>query len=105
MSFSSICFSQQKGKASYYGKQHHGRKTASGEVFNMNNLTCASNTFRLGSVLRVTNLENGKSVEVRCNDTGGFGKYGRIIDLSQAAFAKIANIKKGIISVLVEKIN
>lgn len=101
----SIGFAQQTGKASYYGSQHHGKRTASGEIFNMNKLTCASNTYKLGTRLKITNLENGNSVVVRVNDTGGFGKYGRVIDLSKAAFATIANLKKGIINVLVEKID
>lgn len=101
----SLSFSQQKGKASFYSDFHHGKRTASGEIFNMNKLTCASNTYKMGTRLKVTNLGNGKSVVVKVNDTGGFGKYGRVIDLSKAAFANIANLKKGIISVLVEKIN
>lgn len=105
MSFSVLSFAQQSGKASYYGSQHHGKRTASGEIFDMNKLTCASNTFKLGTMLKVTNVENNQSVIVKVNDTGGFGKYGRVIDLSKAAFATIANLKRGIINVLVEKIN
>lgn len=98
----SITYSQQVGKASYYAEQHNGRKTASGEVFNMNGLTAASNTHPLGTMLRVTNLKNNKSVVVKVNDRGGFGKLGRIIDLSKGAFAQIASVKQGIITVMVE---
>ena len=101
----SLSFSQQKGKASFYSDFHHGKRTASGEIFNMNSLTCASNTYKMGTMLKVTNMGNGKSVTVKVNDTGGFGKYGRVIDLSKAAFATIASLKSGIINVLVEKLN
>lgn len=98
----SLTYSQQTGKASYYAEQHHGRRTASGEVFNMNGLTAASNTYSLGTLLKVTNVKNNKTVIVKVNDRGGFGKLGRIIDLSKGAFAQIANVKQGIITVLVE---
>ena len=101
----SLSFSQISGKASYYGGQHHGRKTASGEIFNMNNLTCASNVHKLGTKLKVTNLENDKSVIVKVNDRGGFTKLGRVLDLSKGAFAKIADVRKGIIRVLVEVVD
>lgn len=102
----SIMFSQKTttGKASYYGKQHHGKKTSSGEVFNMWSMTCASNLFPLGTRLKVTNPENDKSIIVTVNDRGGFGKYGRILDLSKGAFAKIASVSKGIITVVVNKV-
>jgi rare lipoprotein A len=100
----SIFYSQTTGKASYYGKQHHGKKTASGEVFNMWSMTCASNKYPLGTRLKVTNPENDKSVEVKVTDRGGFGKYGRILDLSKGAFAEIASVSKGVITVIVQKI-
>ena len=91
--------------ASWYGKPFHGRLTASGERFNMNDLTCASNTHKMGTKLKVTNKSNGKSVVVRVNDTGGFKKYGRTLDLSKGAFAKIASIDKGVINIKIKEIN
>ena len=94
-----LTFSQQTGKASYYGAQHHGKRTASGQVFDMNGLTAASNIHPLGTKLRVT---NNKSVIVVVNDRGGFSKYGRLLDLSKGAFSKIANKSQGIISVMIE---
>ena len=91
---------------SWYGfKPFEGRKTASGETFKTHELTAASNTHKLGTVLQVTNLQNNKSVIVRVNDTGGFSKYGRTLDLSYGAFNKIANPKCGIIKVNIQKLN
>lgn len=97
-----IIYSQQKGKVSYYGSVHHGKKTASGQIFDMNKLTAASNVHPLGTRLRVTNVKNNKSVVVTVNDRGGFSKYGRLLDLSQGAFSKIANVKQGLATVMVE---
>lgn len=71
--------------ASWYGKPFHGRLTASGEVYNMNALTAAHNSLPFGTKVEVTNLSNKKKVTVRINDTGGFAKYGRVIDLSKRA--------------------
>lgn len=71
--------------ASWYGKPFHGRLTASGEVYNMNALTAAHNSLPFGTRVEVTNLSNKKKVTVRINDTGGFAKYGRVIDLSKKA--------------------
>ena len=62
-------------------------------------MTTASNSHKMGTKLRVTNVANGKSVVVRVNDTGGFKKYGRTLDLSRGAFSKIADIQSGIIKV------
>ena len=101
----SLTFAQQSGKASWYGVPHHGRKAADGSVFNMNAMTCASNTHALGSKLKVTNKENGKSVIVKVTDRGAFTKLGRIIDLSKGAFSQIASTSKGIITVLVEVVD
>lgn len=101
----SVIYSQQVGKASWYGNHHHGRKTASGEVFNQHGLTTASNSHPMGTKLKVTNVKNNKSVIVRVNDTGGFKKYGRLLDLSRGAFEKIASVNQGIITVLVEVID
>src|SRR5437762_3762354 len=75
---------EETGLASWYGYPHHGRRTASGEIYDMNELTAAHRTLPLGTRLLVTNLANGRSVEVRVNDRGPFVK-GRILDLSYAA--------------------
>lgn len=92
------------GVASWYGGSFHGKKTASGEVFNQHALTAASNSHKLGTKLKVTNPANGKSVVVRVTDTGGFGKYGRTLDLSKGAFSQIASPSKGVIKVNIVKL-
>ena len=89
----------QAATASWYGGIFHGRMTASGEIFNKHAMTCASNTHKLGTVLEVTNRANQKKVRVRVTDTGGFSKYGRTLDLSRGAFAKIADVKQGLAKV------
>jgi len=86
----------------WYGKEFHGNYTKSGEIFDKNKLTCASNHFKLGTRLKITNIENGKSVVVRVNDTGAFKD--KNIDLSEGAFKKIADLKKGRIEIKVKKI-
>lgn len=88
------------GKASYYGKKFQGRKTASGEPFDINKLTAASNGHPFGTMLKVTNIANGKSVEVRVNDRLSGGN--RIIDLSHAAAQQIGMVKAGLVEVKVE---
>ena len=89
----------QAATASFYGSKFHGKKTASGEVFDMNKMTCASNTHKMGTKLKVVNRANKNSVVCKVNDTGGFSKYGRTLDLSKAAFAKIADLKHGLVKV------
>lgn len=74
----------QKGKASYYAEAHHGRRTASGSTFDMQDLTAAHKTLPFGSLVRVVNRWNGRSVVVRITDRGPFVE-GRVIDLSQRA--------------------
>jgi rare lipoprotein A len=74
----------ESGIASWYGHPYHGRKTASGEIYDMEQLTAAHRLLAFGTVVRVTNLANHNAVEVRINDRGPFVK-GRIIDLSHAA--------------------
>lgn len=91
--------------ATYYGDKFHGRKTASGERFNQNAMTCASNTHKMGTLLEVTNVKNGKSVVCRVNDTGGFSKYGVALDLSKGAFAKIAPLSQGRAQVSIRKVS
>ncbi|MEM6907087.1 MAG: septal ring lytic transglycosylase RlpA family protein [Pseudomonadota bacterium] len=82
------------GVASYYGRRFHGRRTASGERFNMNALTAAHKTLPFGSRVRVTNRANGRSVIVRINDRGPFVR-GRTIDLSRRAAKEIGMISRG----------
>jgi rare lipoprotein A len=84
-----------EGLASYYGPGLHGRKTANGERFDQNGLTAAHRTMRFGTCLRVENMENGKSVEVRVNDRGPF-KDERIIDVSLGAARKLEMVEKGL---------
>jgi len=72
------------GIASWYGKKFHGRKTATGEIYNMNDMTAAHKTLPLNSMVHVENLENGRTLIVRVNDRGPFAE-GRIIDLSKAS--------------------
>lgn len=84
-----LCSAQAfEGTASWYGGKFHGRKTASGETFNKNAMTCAHKTLKFGTMLKVTNKKNGKSVIVKVNDRGPYVK-GRIIDLSEASAKKI----------------
>lgn len=84
----------QYGVASWYGKKFHGNPTASGEIYDMYQLTAAHRTLPLGTYAMVTNLENNRSVQVKINDRGPFVR-GRIIDLSYAAARSIAMVKKG----------
>ena len=82
------------GMASYYADQFHGRRTASGERFDMGALTAAHRTLPFGSKVRVTNPANGKSVVVRINDRGPFTR-GRTIDVSRAAAERLGLIARG----------
>jgi rare lipoprotein A len=91
----------EKGQASYYGEDFHGKKTASGETYDMKDFTAAHRTLPFGTKVKVTNLKNNKTVIVRINDRGPF-KPGRIIDLSKAAAEKIDLIKYGVVDVIIE---
>lgn len=82
------------GVASYYGRKFHGRRTASGETFDMNQMTAAHRTLPFGSKLRVTNPANGRSVVVRVNDRGPF-HGNRVIDVSRAAATELGLIGPG----------
>lgn len=95
---------QAHNTATWYGDRFHGRLTASGERYNQNAFTCASNQYKFGTRLKVTNKANGKSVICRVNDRGGFGKYGTALDLSKASFAKIAPLSKGKIKVTIRRL-
>jgi rare lipoprotein A len=94
----------QTGKASYYALKFTGRKTASGERMHHDSLTCAHRTYPFGTLLKVTNPANGKSVIVRVTDRGPYVK-GRIIDLSARAAREIGIIAQGIAPVIVERHN
>lgn len=91
----------ETGLASWYGPKFHGKLTASGEVFNQEQFTAAHPTLPWGSRVRVTNLDNGKSIEVRINDRGPF-RRGRIIDVSRAAARALGMVARGITTVRVE---
>lgn len=100
------------GKASYYGEYWNGRTTANMEIYDCNKLTCASPTLPFGTIIKVTNLNNNKSVIIRVNDRGPYkmdeeGKAlkpliphpKRILDLSKKSFNSIADLKKGLINI------
>lgn len=84
----------EKGTASWYGSKFHGRKTSSGETYNMYDWTAAHKTLPMGTYLLVKNLDNGREVTVRVNDRGPFSKN-RIVDLSYNAARKLWMIKRG----------
>ena len=93
----------QTGKASWYGGFFNGRKTASGKIYNVNELTAAHKTLPFGTKVRVTNTNTGKSVNVVITDRGPFVK-GKIIDLTPRAFNAISHVKNGIANVKLEVI-
>lgn len=94
----------ETGEASYYADKFVGKPTASGEKYSHKALTAAHRTHPFGTKLRVTNLSNGKSVEVRVNDRGPF-KRGRIVDLSLKAAKQIDMVRQGVAKVKVEVIS
>jgi len=85
---------REKGLASWYGKPFHGRPTSSGEIYDMYGLSAAHKTLPLGTWVKVSNLENGRQVEVRVNDRGPF-VGGRVIDLSYGAAKRLAIVGPG----------
>jgi rare lipoprotein A len=86
----------QVGWASWYGKQHQGRKTASGERFSREQLTAAHRSLPLGTKVKVTNLRTGQHVVVRINDRGPYGgSKRRLIDLSEAAARRVGLMSHG----------
>ncbi|WP_076538675.1 septal ring lytic transglycosylase RlpA family protein [Shewanella sp. UCD-KL21] len=89
------------GQASWYGSKFHGRLTASGEKYNMRAYTAAHKTLPFGTIVRVTNTGNNKSIDVKINDRGPFVK-GRVIDLSQKAFQQIASVDQGIVAIKID---
>jgi rare lipoprotein A len=84
----------ETGQASWYGKAHQGHLTASGERFDMHALTAAHRTLPFGTIVRVTHLKTGRSVDVRINDRGPYHS-GRIIDLSYEAARKLGIVGRG----------
>ena len=91
----------QTGEASWYGAQHQGKQTASGTIYDRARLTGAHRSLPFGSMIKVTNLANGKSVEVEITDRGPFAEN-RIIDLSQAAAKALEMIESGTATVRLE---
>ena len=91
------------GIASWYGKDFHGKKTSNGEYYNMYDMTAASKTLPMNTMLKVTNLNNSKSAVVRINDRGPFVKT-RIIDLSYAAASRLGVVARGTAPVRLEVI-
>ena len=91
----------KEGLARWYGGNHHGGPTASGERFNKNAMTAAHRKLKMNTRVRVTNKRNGRTVEVRINDRGPYGR-GRIIDLSEAAAKKLDMIDDGVVPVRIE---
>jgi rare lipoprotein A len=90
-----------RGEASWYGPGFHGRKTASGEIFDQGKLTAAHKTLPLGTKVRITNLQNGNTVEVEINDRGPYVGQ-RVIDLSHAAADILGFVDSGITLVSIE---
>jgi rare lipoprotein A len=94
---------QEEGIASWYGKQFHGKRTSSGEPYNMYTMTAAHPTLPIPSYVRVTNLSNQRQVIVKVNDRGPFHR-GRIIDLSYTAALKLGYVNQGSTKVKIERI-
>jgi rare lipoprotein A len=94
-------FFRQTGVASWYGPGFHGRRTASGERFDQNELTAAHRQLPLGTEVTVTNLENGRAITVEINDRGPY-VGGRVIDLSRAAAQRLGIVEDGLATVRIE---
>ncbi len=93
----------ESGQASYYADKYQNKKTASGELYKIELKTAAHNRLPFGTLIKVKNVENGKTVVVKVNDRGPFVK-GRIIDLSKSAFDTIGDRSSGVIKVKIEVI-
>ena len=95
----------QRGLASWYGPGFHGQETASGEIFDQREMVAAHRTLPLGSVIEVTNLENGRRLTVRVIDRGPYGRNyrkGTIVDVSRGAARRLGFIRDGIVRVRLE---
>ncbi len=90
-------------RASWYGPRFHGKKTANGEIYDQMAFTAAHKKLKFGTLLRITNPKNNKSVVVRINDRGPYIP-GRQLDLSKAAAMELGTIKKGVVKLKVEEI-
>ena len=90
-------------RASWYGPRFHGRLTANGEIYNQMAYTAASKTMKFGTLLKITNLKNHKSVIVRINDRGPYVR-GRQLDLSKGAALKLGMMQRGVIKIKVEQL-
>ena len=93
----------ETGKAVWYGGKWHGRKTASGEIYDKRSMTAAHKTLPFDTVVKVTNLRNEKSVTLRINNRGPYGK-GRIIDVSEAAAEQLDMVDAGVVPCTIEVI-
>ena len=95
----------QVGLASWYGPGFHGEETASGEIFDQREMVAAHRTLPLGSVIRVTNLENGRRVTLRVIDRGPYGRNfrkGTIVDVSRGAARRLRMVRDGLVKVRIE---
>jgi rare lipoprotein A len=90
-------------KASWYGPGFHGRKTANGEIYDQMSFTAAHKSLKFGTLLKITNLKNNKSVVIRINDRGPY-IHGRDLDLSKAAALELGMVRKGVAKIKVEEI-
>ena len=102
---SSTALRVQMGLASFYGPGFNGQQTASGEIFDEREMVAAHRTLPLGSVVRVTNLDNGRAVVLRVIDRGPYGRNyrrGTIIDVSRGAAHRLAFVREGLVRVRVE---
>jgi rare lipoprotein A len=93
----------QNGKVSWYGPGFQGRRTANGEIFDTHEMTMAHRSLAFGSKVRVTNLDNGRSIVVRVNDRGPY-VGGRIADLSHAAASRLGFVEDGVVHARIELI-
>lgn len=101
---SSFLLSQEKGNASFYHDKYSGRKTSDGSIFSQNKYTCASGAkYKLGTKLEITNPHTNKSVIVTVTDRGK-DIVGNRIDLSKIAFKEIADLRQGIVKILIKKL-
>ncbi|MEE2754572.1 MAG: septal ring lytic transglycosylase RlpA family protein [Candidatus Latescibacterota bacterium] len=91
----------QVGPASYYAHKFHGRQTANGEIFDMYGMSAAHRELPLGSVIKVTHLGNGRSLELRINDRGPFIR-GRILDLSLGAAQHLDMVEEGVAQIRID---
>src|SRR5262245_23926764 len=98
LAITSASASESLGTASFYGKGFHGRKAANGEIFNMHAMTAAHRSLPFGTRVQVTNMKNGRSVEVRIQDRGPYVR-GRVLDLSFGAAEALDMVGSGLAKV------